>query len=161
MPVHFRRYARKRRANRRFGHGRGLRKSGMRGGTGIAKGKFKHMKSYFMVQKKLGFPEPKWEMGYTGFKVPPDIKRLRTKNAINIMKLEEVIDCWVQEGKALKNGQTYVIDLSTVKIHKLLGRGKVTKKWEITVGYASAGIIEKMKEANCKLTLTAPVEEEK
>jgi large subunit ribosomal protein L15 len=159
MTRKFRKDTRKNRAIRYNGYGKIHRGKGKSGGAGLTTGRFKHMRSRYMVQMKLGFPDPAWKLGKHGKPVPPDIQRMRAVNSINIVKLEDMVDSWVADGKAEKKGTTYVVDLDKLDIQKLIGRGKITKKFEITVQKASESAQEKLKEAKCKLTLLAADEE--
>ena len=160
MTRKFAKDTRKFRGERRYGYGKIHRHSGQRGGVGLYTGRLKQMRSRFTKQQALGFPDPKWEIGKNGFKVPPEIARRKAVNAINLKKLEELVDAWVAEGKAQKNGATYVINLDSLNYQKLIGRGSVTKKLEITVQSASEGVQEKLKDAKCKLTLLKADSEE-
>lgn len=160
MPVQFKRYVRKQRGNRRAGYGKMHRSKGKTGGTGVAVGKFKHMKSRFMIMKRDGSEDRKWTiLGKHGFVVAPEIQKRKKINAINIKKIEEVVDQWVAAGKAEKKGSTYIVNLEKLNYQKLIGRGNVTKTFDITVKYASEGIQEKLKEAKSKLTLLVKSDE--
>jgi large subunit ribosomal protein L15 len=135
------------------------RSKGKTGGTGIGVGKFKHMKSRLMVMKRDGFTERQWTIGKHGFVVAPEIAKRKAINAINIKKLDEVVDQWVAAGKVEKKGSTYVVNLDKLNYQKLIGRGEVKKSYDITVKYASEGVQEKLKEAKSKLTLLAKADE--
>ena len=150
---------RKFRGERRYGYGKIHRHSGQRGGVGLYTGRLRQMRSRFTKQQALGFPDPKWELGKHGFVVPPEIARRKAVKSINIKKLEDLIDGWVAEGKAQKKGSTYIVNLDELNFQKLIGRGKVTKVFEITVQTASEGVQEKLKETKCKLTLLAASDE--
>ncbi len=160
MPTTFRKKSRAMHANRTRGYGTigAHRAKGVKGGTGLTTGKFKHKWSYYQKMKSLGFPGPdgdKWRIGKKGFTRPQNLRRIQAVYPINIRDLESKIDAWVEEGKVEKTAQSYVIDLGSLKYNKLIGKGKVTKKMDITVAKASKGAVEKLKEAKCKLTLTA------
>lgn len=160
MPVTFKRKSRRYRGKRTYGSGKigTNRAKGQTGGHGLTAGKFKYKWSYYQKMKVLGFPGPdgdKWRIGKKGFQIPVAKKRIYKVNAINIKDVEMKLDLWVAEEKATMSGKTYVVDLAQVGYNKLLGKGMVTKKMEITVDTASAGAIEKMNAAKCKLNLTA------
>ena len=152
------RKSRKRHGNRTRGYGKtgAHRAKGQRGGTGLTTGKFKHKWSFYQKMKVLGFPGPdgdKWRIGKKGFIRPPDLRRIYAVNPINIKEIDICVDGWVEEGKAQKNGDKYVVNLQDLDYNKLLGRGDATKPLEITVKKASALAIKKIKAANGKVTL--------
>ena len=126
------------------------------------KGKTSHwsksMKSYYLKQKKLGFPDPDWIKGKNGFKRPQDIVRIYRVNALNVKDLDNEIETLVQEKKATKTGNTYTIDLKDINIQKVVGRGEISKKINITVKKASARAIEKIEAAGGKITLASQAE---
>ncbi len=160
MPVTFKTKTRRYRGKRTFGYGKigTKRAKGQKGGHGLTSGKFKHKWSYYQKMKVLGFPGPdgdKWRIGKKGFKIPQGKARLTKVNAINIKDIEMALPKWLAAEKVTMSGKTYVIDLGQMNYQKLLGKGNVTKKMEITVAKASAGAIEKLKAAKCKLSLTA------
>jgi len=148
---------RKKRGTRVIGYGRvgQHRKTGQRGGRGETPGKKKHFKSYYLKQKELGFPDPRWILGKKGFKRPQDLVRLSQVNTINVKDLDLNMDKLVQEEKAKKSGNTYSIDLTELNIQKILGRGEINKKINITVRKASENAIKKIEGAGGKVTLAA------
>src|SRR3989339_968381 len=58
-----------------------------------------------------------------------------------------------------KAGVKDAIDLSKLKVDKLLGRGQVTKKVSVTVYNASKKAVEKLKNAGCSVNVIAQIEE--
>jgi len=72
-------------------------------------------------------------------------------NAINIQWLDENADLLVKDGNASKEGNVYVVDLNKLGYNKLLSNGKLTKKFKITVDFASEGAVEKLKEAGSEV----------
>lgn len=162
MPVKFIKQTKGRRGARTFGYGKTgqHRNKGQIGGTGKTTGRLKHKRTQYIIQKNLGFPDPDWILGKRGFKLPPSEQRINNVNAINIKDIELELDCWVKDSKVEKKGETIIIDLSKLNYQKLLGKGEITKKLEITVEKASKKAVEKFKEAKCKLTVTAPADEE-
>jgi large subunit ribosomal protein L15 len=64
---------------------------------------------------------------------------------VNIQYLEENIGRILANKLAVKENDTYIIELSKLGYNKLLGNGRVTKKFDITVMYASKGVINKLK----------------
>ena len=146
---------RKKRGTRTVGYGRvgQHRKTGQRAGRGKTTQWKKSMKSYYLKQKELGFPDPDWEMGKRGFKRPQDMVRLSKINAINVKDLDYKIEKLVDEKKATKSGKAYTINLEHINIQKVLGRGKINKKVNVTVKKASEQAIEKIEAAGGKVTI--------
>ena len=160
MPITHRKKSRKMMANRTRGYGPigAHRAKGVKGGTGLTTGKFKHKWTYYLKMRAEGFPGPdgdKWRIGKKGFIRPQNLRRINEVHAINIKDVEINLEKWIKSGKIEKNGASYIVDLNALKYNKLIGKGKVTKTMEITVAKASAGAIEKLKKAKCKLKLTA------
>ncbi len=151
----FPRRIRKMRGVRTRGYGRvgQHRKSGQRVGKGKTTQWKKAMKSYYLKQKELGFPDPDWEMGKTGFKRPQDMVRLSQVNSLNIKDLDYKIDLLVEEKKATKSGNTYTINLDDLNIQKILGRGEIKKQINLSVNKASKKAVEKIEAAGGKVTL--------
>ena len=146
---------RKMRGTRTCGYGRvgQHRKKGQRAGAGKTTGWKKSKKSYYLKQKELGFPDPDWDMGKKGFKRPQDITRIYKINAINIKDLDLKIERFVQDEKASKTGNIYTINLTDINIQKVLGRGDINKKINISVKKASEKAIQKIEAAGGKVTL--------
>ena len=141
---------RKMRGTRTCGYGRvgQHRKTGQRAGRGKTTQWKKSKRSLYLKQKELGFPDPDWIMGKKGFKRPQDMVRLSKVNAINVKDLDYRI-----ENIAKKSVATYNINLNDINIQKLLGRGQINKKINITVNKASKRAIEKIEAAGGKVTL--------
>ncbi|MFX0135550.1 MAG: uL15m family ribosomal protein, partial [Candidatus Hodarchaeota archaeon] len=118
----------------------------------------KSKKSYYLKQKELGFPDPDWDIGKRGFKRPQDIVRIYQINTINVKDLDQSIENFVLNKKATKTGNTYNIDLNNINVQKILGRGKINKRINITVNKASKKAIEKIEEAGGKLTFLSQVD---
>ena len=146
---------RKKRGTRTIGYGRvgQHRKTGQRAGKGKTTQWKKSKKSYYLKQKELGFPDPDWDIGKTGFKRPQDMVRLSTVNTVNVKELDYRIDKLVEEKKATKSGDTYTLNLESVNIQKLLGRGEINKKINLTVNKASERAVQKIEEAGGKVTI--------
>jgi len=141
---------RKMRGTRTCGYGRvgQHRKTGQRAGRGKTTQWKKSKRSYYLKQKELGFPDPDWIMGKKGFKRPQDMVRLSNVNAINVKDLDYRI-----ENIAKKSADTYNINLNDINIQKLLGRGQINKKINVSVNKASKRAIEKIEAAGGKVTL--------
>ena len=146
---------RKMRGTRTCGYGRvgQHRKAGQRAGKGKTTQWQKSKKSYYLKQKELGFPDPDWDMGKKGFKRPQDMVRLSTINTVNVKDLDYKIEKLVEEKKATKSGDTYTINLVSVNIQKVLGRGEINKKVNVTVNKASERAIQKIEAAGGKVTI--------
>ncbi len=151
---------RKMRGTRTQGYGRvgQHRKAGQRAGKGKTTGWKKSKKSYYLKQKELGFPDPDWDFGKRGFKRPQDIRRIYNVNALNIKTLDLTIEDLTQKNIATKTGTTYTINMKDLNIQKLLGRGEVNNKINITVDKASKRAIEKIESAGGKVTLLSVAE---
>jgi len=155
-----RKYARrirKYRGSRTQGYGRvgQHRKAGQRAGKGKTTGWMKSKKSLYLKQKELGFPDPDWIKGTRGFKRPQDMVRIYQVNTLNIKDLDTQIESFVQDKKATKTGNVYTINLNDLNIQKILGRGEIKKKVNITVKHASKQAIEKVEGAGGKITVLA------
>ncbi|MEK6983445.1 MAG: uL15 family ribosomal protein [Nanoarchaeota archaeon] len=66
---------------------------------------------------------------------------------VNISYIEQHIDKFVSNGLAKKEEGFYLIELKKLGFNKLLGDGKVSSKFKITVPYASKTAVEKVKES--------------
>jgi len=141
---------RKMRGTRTCGYGRvgQHRKTGQRAGRGKTTQWKKSKRSLYLKQKELGFPDPDWIMGKKGFKRPQDMVRLSKVNAINVKDLDYRI-----ENIAKKSADSYNINLNDINIQKLLGRGQINKKINVSVNKASKRAIEKIEAAGGKVTL--------
>jgi len=148
---------RKMRGTRTHGYGRvgQHRKAGQRAGKGKTTQWKKSKKTYYLKQKELGFPDPDWDFGKRGFKRPQDINRIYKVNALNVKDLDSKIEELTKNNIASKSGNTYTIDLKDVNIQKILGRGEINKKINISVNKASKRAIEKIESAGGKVTLLA------
>jgi large subunit ribosomal protein L15 len=160
IPRKHKKKIRKKRGTRTIGYGRvgQHRKTGQRAGRGKTTQWKKSKKSYYLKQKELGFPDEDWKVGKTGFKRPQDVVRLSKVNTINVKDLDLNIDTYLEKNAVDKSGKTYNINLNEMNIQKILGRGQVTKKFNITVEKASKRAIEKIEEAGGKVTLLSESE---
>lgn len=128
--------SRKMRGSNTYGHGRkGRRGAGRKGGRGYA-GLGKHHWSFALKN-----PEFLW--GNHGFTSHHPKEEIET---INIGVLNENLDVLVKKGIAKLNDDVYEIDLDSLGIKKLLGRGKVTRKIRVKVKYASSNAVEKIED---------------
>jgi large subunit ribosomal protein L15 len=153
----FPRKIRKKRGTRTIGYGRvgQHRKTGQRAGRGTTTQWNKSMKSYYYKQKELGFPDPNWKLGSIGFKRPQDMTRIYNINTLNVKDLDLKIEELVQKNIATKSGNSFIINLKDINVQKVLGKGEITKKINVTVDKASKQAIEKIEAAGGKVTLAA------
>ncbi|MBW2986704.1 uL15 family ribosomal protein [Candidatus Woesearchaeota archaeon] len=128
------------------GWGSTHRGAGNRGGRGNAgtgkKGKCK------MPQKGT------WTIqffGKRGFKS----KGFADHYTVNLRSVEELLETFVKNKAAVLEKDIYTINLTDLGIDKLLATGKVTKKFKITVKFASKSAIEKVKAAGGEVILPA------
>ena len=170
MTMRFRKKVLKNRGRRTQGYGRqqGRRKTGRKHGHGITSDWQKGLKSRMIKLSRLGNktniwgknrPNP-WIFGKHGFKRPQTIQRIYHKNIINIGSLDAKLDKWVEQGLATKSGAEYTVDLEKLDYQKLLAKGQIKKKVNVTVREASAYAIEEVENAGGKVILTAPKKEE-
>ena len=127
-------------------HGWGSKKkhrgAGNRGGRGMAgTGKRGDAKKPAIWKKRY--------FGKKGFKKKNISKIIKP---INIRSVEQNITSWSKQKLAEEKEGFIVIDLPKTGYNKLLSNGKVTKKMKISVPYASAGAIEKIKSAGGEIT---------
>ena len=108
---------------------------------------------YYLKQKRLGFPDPEWRLGKTGFKRPQDINRIYQVNTLNVKDLDIKLDKFIEQNKASKSGTTYSVNLNDLNVQKILGRGEINKKVNVSVKKASERAIEKIESAGGKVTL--------
>ena len=67
-------------------------------------------------------------------------------NAVNLNYLEEHADDLIASGKASKDGDAIVIDVTELGYDKVLAKGKITKAYKISAPQFSATAIEKIEE---------------
>lgn len=152
MVVNRRRKVVKHRGHNTNGHGASKkhRGAGSRGGRGNAgTGKRAGQKKAGLKGFKLG--------RIKGFLRRRGLRRDQTVNISNFNS--KTIGRYVEAGEAKKEGTTYVIDLTALGYHKLLGTGNTDLKLKITVEKCSASASEKIKAAGGEV-VGASVEEE-
>jgi len=145
----------KKRGTRTIGYGKvgQHRKTGQRAGRGKTTQLKKSMKSYYLKQMRLGFPDPDWILGKKGFNRPQDMNRIYHVNTINVKDLDLKLENLTQKNNATKSGNIYTINLDKLNIQKILGRGEINKKVNVSVKKASNRAIEKIEAAGGKVTL--------
>ena len=143
MTVRTRKKTRKYRGTRTHGWGivRTHRKSGMRGGVGMA-----GAKSHHWIQVVKGYRPP---LGKSGFTRPPTV--VKDTRTINISHLEAMLPSLIKKEQAAKKGTSYEINLTKLGYDKLLAQGSATVPMNITVEEASERATEKIKAAGGKV----------
>ena len=121
-------------------HGWGAMKkhrgAGNRGGRGMAG-----------TGKKADSKKPSiWNdvdyFGKKGFKMHGVVKKIKP---INLNYFEEKAEKLLAEKLIAKEGENYIIDASKLDFNKILGSGRITKKFKITAEYFSKLAAEKLK----------------
>jgi large subunit ribosomal protein L15 len=136
-------------------HGWGSKKkhrgAGNRGGKGMAgTGKRGDAKKPVVWKKKY--------FGKFGFKK----KNIKAKiKAITIKTVEQQIEKWAKLKLAEEKSGVINVDLAKIGYNKLLSNGRISKKLKISVPYASAKAVEKVKSAGGEIVGLAkePAEE--
>ena len=72
--------------------------------------------------------------------------KLAKISTVNLIYLEEQADKLVASGKASKDGDAIVIDVTELGYDKVLGKGKISKTFKISAPQFSASAIEKIEE---------------
>ncbi len=125
------------RGSRTCGEGKDHRGHGDRGGRGLAgSGKrASHKLSYF---QNYGIT-----LGKRGF---ASYKRRKIVKTINLASIERNLNKLLKENKVELKENFYIVDLAKLGYDKLLGSGKVTKKYKIITPLISKGAKEKVEE---------------
>ena len=124
------------RGMRTHGHGKNARRGhGKRGGVGNA-GSFTHR--FISTYKE----NPRY-FGMHGFKRAPEL--IEKKKTINLGEIQDRLPSLVEKGIAKEENGTYVVDLTSMGVDKLLGSGSVSKPMKLIVDEASERAIEKVK----------------
>jgi len=145
MTVKRRKKITKQRGSRTCGWGLVHRGSGQKGGAGNAgTGKKANAKA----------PRPglwtKQLMGKRGFvHKGPKIR----DSVINLRDLEDKLPSLLSQKLATESAGTIIIDISKMGYTKVLGSGKVRRKWKITAQKAAPDAIEKVKAAGGELSV--------
>ncbi len=126
------------------------RKSGSKGGKGAA-GLGKHEWTWTIKYA------PTW-FGKHGFN-PPRIRVGYRPVTINLKDLEDLVSKLEAEGKLHTENGKIVVNLEAMKVHKLLGEGKVTRPLKVIVPQASELAIKKITEAGGEVVVTLASEE--
>lgn len=75
--------------------------------------------------------------------------------AVNVGHIASAVERMVVDALVVKKGDSFIVDLASLGIERLLGTGVVDVKLEITVDSASPRAIEKVEKAGGKVTVTA------
>ncbi|MBS3112701.1 uL15 family ribosomal protein [Candidatus Woesearchaeota archaeon] len=94
-----------------------------------------------------------WALDYFG-KYGFKKKNANIIKAINIHYLENHINSLLNLKKAVEKSNVFIIDLSKMGFNKLLSKGLVSKKFNITVDAATAKAIEKIEKAGGSVKVT-------
>jgi len=132
----------KKRGSRSCGYGNAQkhRGAGSRGGRGNA-GRGKHK------QVKLHIEHPKY-FGKKGFKRHPSI--IKDQKVLNLSDIEHMLENWLKDGKAKKEKDIYIIDVTKLGFQKILGAGKISHAIHITAESFSKSAKGKIEKAGGK-----------
>ncbi len=122
------------------------RGAGNRGGRGNAgSGKRGDCK-----KSKMTHRNPKY-FGKYGFKSKnsPEIK------SCNMFYIEKSCETLLKEGKIKENNGLIIINLKELGFDKLLSKGNISRKYKITVKYATPNVIEKIKKKGGEVIISA------
>ena len=143
-------YKRKKNTRQRGSHTHGWgskkkhRGSGHRGGRGMAgTGKRADTKKPSIWGERY--------FGKFGFKKKGIKKEIKP---VNIVYFEENLDKLLSKKLIEKENDKYIIDLKKLGFNKLLGKGKLTKKFIITADYASKHVVEEIKNAGGEVIIS-------
>ncbi|MBO8181316.1 MAG: uL15 family ribosomal protein [Archaeoglobus sp.] len=76
---------------------------------------------------------------------------LKSRPELNVGDLDEIVDRLADLGLAEAEGGVFRVDLENLGYYKLLGRGSVTKKIEVKVGFATEVAKEKIEAVGGKV----------
>lgn len=127
---------------------RGAGSRGGRGNAGSGKRGDAKKPSYWKIKKFVG------KHGFTN----PTSKDVST---ISISQLNTNIEKLVVSGNAIKNGESFKINLADIGVEKLLGTGSPKYAFEIVVASATDGAVKKIESAKGSVSLVAQKAEEK
>jgi len=127
-----------------WGHKKKHRGAGSRGGRGNA-GSGKRgdgNKPHFWGDKNY--------FGKKGFTIKGIIHDVKS---VNVSYFEEHIQKLISNGSAKEEAGTYVIDAAKAGFNRILGAGKITKKFKISAQSATKQAIEKVKKTGGEIIL--------
>ena len=120
------------------------RGAGNRGGRGMAGSGKRADHKRQLIFKKYGTKY----FGKHGFKVNSKIIKIK---AINVTYLESNLSSLIKKGLAKDENKLFTINLSKLGYNKLLGSGKITKKFNITTKFVSKKAKEKVEKLGGKI----------
>ena len=140
MVVNKRKKFSRQRGSHTYGHGakKKYRGAGHRGGRGMAGTGKKGDAKKPCIWKDLEYA------GKYGFKKKGIVKKI---NPVNIAYLEEKLDKLLAKKLIEQKGDIYIVDAEKLGFNKILGCGKVTRKYKIISPSFSKEAIEKIKAA--------------
>jgi large subunit ribosomal protein L15 len=140
MVIHKQKKNRRQRGHTSHGWGsmKKHRGAGNRGGRGLAGSGARG------DQKKPSLWKTKRYFGKSGFKSK---SRMPDMVPVNIKTLDDRAETLQKKGLLKVENDAYVVDLSKLGYNKLLSTGKATRKFMITVDYATPKAVEKIKKA--------------
>jgi len=152
MTVNRKRKVTKLRGNTTHGYGsmkknRGAGNRGGRGRAGSGKRGDSKKPRYQVANQK----------GKFGFK--PRTRSVITIKPINIGLVEKLLPKLVKLGQVEEKSGVYIVDLEKIGFNKLLGTGKISAKMQITVSFASAKAIEKVKQTGGEVKINSVKED--
>lgn len=74
--------------------------------------------------------------------------------SVNVGHLSSAAERMLADGLAVRKGNAFVMDLSSLGIEKLLGAGAVQQRLQLTVESASQRAVEKVEQAGGSVTVT-------
>ena len=131
MPSRTRKFRGLRTHGRGIKAGRGAGKQGGRGNAGLHKYKFKSMLIYA--------PD---HFGRHGFKRPHQI--VANPSSLNVGELEAFVPTLEAAEALVREGDTFVADLTKVGVDRLLGAGSTARSWKVVVSHATKHAREKV-----------------
>lgn len=75
----------------------------------------------------------------------------KTTSAITLRDVEDKLPAWMANKQAKEEAGTIVLNLKELGYDKLLGTGKITRKFKIIIPKATASAAEKIKKAGGEL----------
>jgi len=143
MVIRKKKKSRKRRGSRTHGWGAGKkhRGAGHRGGKGRAgAGKRGAQKKTAHLAKGIN------PIGKKGKQISRREKKVKP-NPINLKELDQKLDFWLAENKAVKEGDVFVVDLTKLGYTAVLGGGNISKKVKLICNKVSSRAKEKIEAA--------------
>ncbi|MEM1873355.1 MAG: uL15m family ribosomal protein [Acidilobaceae archaeon] len=122
------------------------RKSGSRGGTGAA-GLGKHEWTWTIKYA------PDW-FGKRGF-VRRRMLAGFEKRVVNVGDVQDMVEAMIARGEAVVENGLYVVNLSEMGVHKLLGEGEIKLPVKVIVAEASESAVKKVESAGGEVVLAS------